>query len=112
MVDLMFECSDSYGYDTTYTQILNVAGMTSGLRTDTIVFTGSSDEQPLFAQVQIASITGGTNASITIGNQNTGQQITVTRNWSQWDLLQIDSKNLPSRSMGMMSISAVPFRPS
>ena len=91
-VDLLFDCSDVFGYETAYTVILNAAGFTTASRQDSFTFEGSAPWQAPIYQVQVDAVTGGSSASISIGNLNTGQTITVTRNWSAGDLLLINSQ--------------------
>jgi hypothetical protein len=75
-----FECSDSYGYDTNYTVMMPKSSFSSAIRQDSYTQGGSADTQVPFFEVQYTAVTGGTNATVTIGNANTGQQISVTRN--------------------------------
>lgn len=90
---LIFECSDSFGYDTNYTVLMPATNFTAASRTDQYTQLGSAPTQAPFFQVKVTAVTGGTSASITIGNQNTGQAATITRTWSVNDLLQIDCAN-------------------
>jgi hypothetical protein len=91
-IDLLFDCSDAFGYDTAYTVIANVAGATAASRQDNYTFAGSAPWQAPIFQVQVDAVTGGSNASILIGNLNTGQTITITRTWVAGDLLIVNSQ--------------------
>lgn len=91
---LIFECSDSYGYDTTAKTFYNLTNQTNYLNTYPFIIGGTAKTQVPVIQVQLNTTPGSpTNASIIIGNQTTGQAVTVTRTWSQYDLLVVDSKN-------------------
>lgn len=91
---LMFECSDSYGYDTNYTLIRQSTGLTSNLVATQFTQGGGADTQVPFFEVQYtAAPTGATNGTLTIGNTDTGQAISITRTFSQYDLVQIDCRN-------------------
>lgn len=92
-MDLFFECSDNFGYDIAPTLLKQVSGFTSGQKTDQITVEGSAPWQaPLFT-LTYSAITGGTTATVTIGNGVTGQQVTITRTWTAGDVLVIDSLN-------------------
>lgn len=91
--ELQFVCSDSFGYDTSYTTILDLTGITASIRDDQFDFGGSADWQAPYFRVYFTSITGGTSKSVVIGNRETGQQITVTRTWASGDVLEIDSND-------------------
>lgn len=91
--ELVFTCSDVFGYDTAYTTIVNLTGVTSGTRTDQYDFQGSAPQQLPFISIYYSALTGGSNKSVVIGNAATGQQITVTRTWSAGDRLEIDCQN-------------------
>ncbi len=92
-IDLIFRCSDSYGYDTDYTIALNQAGITSSTRGDAIPFAGSAEFQAPLIRITYTAVTGGTAKTVVIGNPVTGQQITATRDWVSGDVLEIDSLN-------------------
>jgi hypothetical protein len=88
---LVFECSDSYGYDTNYSTIFQQNGVTAGTITTPYTQGGSAKEQVPFIQVQYTALTGATAGQVSIINPATGQTLqTVARVWSQYDLLQVD----------------------
>lgn len=89
---LEFECSDSYGYDTNYTKIVNQTSVTAALVNTEWTQGGSADTQVPMLQVQIQSLTNGTNPSITLGNQNTGQAVTIAQSFNPFDLIQVNSQ--------------------
>lgn len=87
-----FMLTNPFGIETVSTPILNVAGRTSTPYSDNFTFLGSGPFQyPVFTYT-LNSGTGLT-ASVIIGNNSTGQQITVTRTWSAGDILVIDTYN-------------------
>lgn len=89
---LTFEASDSFGYDPYLTPMINTSGITSSPNTWNWTFKGSAD-----TQVPVLSFyfTGGTlgSGTVVVGNQGTGQAVTVTRTWAVGDTLTIDCRN-------------------
>lgn len=91
--DLVFTLSDNFGYDTSYTQIVNNIVFTSSTRNDQYNFGGSADWQCPVISILFSALTGGAGASVVIGNAATGQQLTITRTWAAGDYLEIDTLN-------------------
>lgn len=102
---LKFVCSDTYGYDTNYTVIQPNTSFTSGNLTTSWNQGGSAATQAPFFQVKITAASTNATDTISIGNQNTGQVIQVTRAWSVNDVLTVDSQ---SRSVQVNGVD-VPF---
>lgn len=92
-MDLVFRCSDNYGYDTNYTTALNLTSITSSTRGDAIPFGGSAEWQSPVIRVTYGTITGGTGKVVTIGNNATGQSISIARDFVSNDVIEIDSFN-------------------
>lgn len=92
-IDLIFVCSDRFGYDLSETTLLNFTGYTSANRSDRLTFNGSAKWQCPIIALTFTSITGGTSKTVTVGNGDNGQQISVTRTWSNNDVLVIDCLN-------------------
>lgn len=90
--DLIFACDDSFGYDTAYTTIVNKSNSAAS-DNDQYNFQGSADFQAPIITVKLTAVTGGTAANMVIGNQQTGQSITINRTWAANDLVEIDSQN-------------------
>lgn len=88
--DLVFACSEVFGYDTAPTLIASATGTSSQPRTDQYTFTGSADRQLPIITITYTAVTGGTGASVIVGNGTTGQQITVNRDWVAGDILVIN----------------------
>lgn len=91
--DLVFTCSDNFGYDTGYTTIVNISGVTSSTRTDQYSFGGSADFQAPIITIKLTAVTGATNANMVIGNAATGQNLTINRTWAANDFVEIDCQN-------------------
>ena len=86
---LVFECSDSFGYDTTYTIIRSATGLTAATVNTPYTQLGSAREQGPYIEIQYtAAPTGATSKTVTISNGTSS--LTITRTWSQFDLLQVD----------------------
>jgi hypothetical protein len=93
--DLVFECSDAFGYDVAYTQLLQVNAYVSANKTDLLGGSngigGSARTQVPLITLTYTSVTGGTSATVYIGNDTTGQRIAITRTWVTGDVLTIDA---------------------
>lgn len=89
---LVFETSDSYGYDQFFTPMIGPISSTASPNQWSWTFGGSAD-----TQVPIINIyfTGGSLGSgiVTLGNNGTGQQISVNRTWAIGDTLTLDCQN-------------------
>lgn len=92
-LDLIFSCSDRFGYDLASTLLLQVSGATAGERTDTVTVAGSAPWQVPVITLTYSAITGGTTKEVTIGNSTTGQEVSIVRTWSAGDVIVIDSFN-------------------
>jgi hypothetical protein len=88
-ITLLFECSDRNGYNENPTLLASITGYTSANRTDLMQFGGSTLWQQAVITITYTSVTGGTNKTVLIGNSNTGEQVSITRNWVSGDLLQV-----------------------
>jgi hypothetical protein len=89
---LYFTCSDRFGYDVNPTLLLQFIGFTSGQRTDQLVLGGSAEWQAPVITYTLNSVTDGTQGTISIGNNSTGQQVSVTRDWLAGDVLEINAR--------------------
>ena len=88
---LVFECSDSYGYDQFLTPMITQSGITSSPNTWNWNFVGSAATQ---APVLQFYFTGGAlgSGTVVVGNLNSGQQISITRTWAVGDTLIINTQ--------------------
>lgn len=89
---LTFETSDSYGYDQFFTPMIGPTGnLTSSPNTWNWTFGGSADTQVPVLQFYF---TGGSlgSGTVTVGNNATGQQISINRTWSVGDTLVINTQ--------------------
>lgn len=92
--DLIFTCSDTYGYDTAATTLIDQSGITTQPNTLTMAdVLGSAEWQVPIITLFISALTGGTNATVTVGNPATAQTISITRNWTAADQVEIDCQN-------------------
>ncbi len=90
---LVFETSDHYGYDLNSTLLNQITNFTSANKTDQISVGGSAEWQSPITVITFSALTGGTSATVRVGNDATGQIITVTRTFAPGDVLTIDSLN-------------------
>jgi hypothetical protein len=91
--DLLFTCSDQYGYDPTYTLLLDQSPLTSLPQSLVMADIGGSAEwqAPIF-EIWLSALTGGTSASVSLGNPANGQTVTITRTFVAGDYIEIDSQ--------------------
>lgn len=87
---LVFRCSNNFGYDYTYTSILNMVGTTAGVRADSYNFDGSAEFQVPHFEIYYTAVSGGTGGTVLLGNSTTGQQLTITRDFVAGDRLVVD----------------------
>lgn len=93
-LDLVFECSDRFGYSTVLSTLLSITtSFTSQSRSDQLLFVGSAPTQAPVIRLTFSSVAGASTRIVTIGNGQTGQQISITRVWSNGDFLEIDCLN-------------------
>ena len=91
MVELI--CTEPFGKDTSNTTAVTATGRTLALYTDTYTFLGTAPVQyPIFT-VTLTALTGGTAKTIILGNDSTGQALSVTRTWATDDVLVVDTFN-------------------
>ena len=88
---LVFECSDSFGYDQFFTPMVTQSGITSSPNTWNWTFGGSAAQQVPVLQFYF---TGGSlgAGTVTVGNNNSGQAVSVTRTWAVGDTLIINTQ--------------------
>jgi hypothetical protein len=89
-----FICSQPYGTDTGVSSLLNVSARTSATYSDTLTVGGNAEWQTPIITITITALTGGTNATVTIGNANNGQACAVTRTWLAGEVLVIDTSSI------------------
>lgn len=92
-MDLVFETSDHFGYDTYTTTLLNVANWTGGSKTSEIAVGGSGVTQLPYISIVYSSVVGGTAKTLRISNEATGQTLIMTRDWATGDVLLVDTQN-------------------
>lgn len=92
-IELIFVCSDRFGYDVIQTQALQINSISDPSRADAVTFIGSAAWQVPVATFTFTSVVGGTTKIVTFGNPATGQVISITRTWATGDVLVVDSYN-------------------
>ena len=92
-ITLLFIASDPAGKNSTAIDFIPTATITAASNSYASIVLGSATVYPTF-NITITSVTGGTAASLTIINALTGQGITITRNWTSGELLEINSEDM------------------
>ena len=92
--DLIFAPSDMYGYDPTYTLLLDQSNITTQPQTITMGdLDGSAEFQAPLIQLWLSVATSTGNTALSISNPSNSQLVTITRAWRVDDFVEIDSKN-------------------
>lgn len=92
-IDIVFICSDPFGYDANDTTLLNTARTTASFTAAlTASVLGSFAASPVIT-VTLGTISGGTSKYIQITNPASGKYIKVTSTWANSDVLIIDCLN-------------------
>ena len=85
-----FFCANPVGADITESTLLADTVITTSSNTAGLTVDGSYKAEPLVT-VTVTSVTGGTtNKTITISNDSTLRGVSVTRDWANGDVLEID----------------------
>ena len=89
-VTLTFRCSDPFGKDTTNTTLHNASGITVAQQDFGLTVGGTAELQlPVFT-ITFTSLSGGSNATVTLENLATGETIEIQRTWANADVLVVD----------------------
>lgn len=87
-----FVCADPLGKDSTELELLD-GSISLAFETYSLDIGGSYKAEPLIT-ISYSSITGGTtDKTVTVTNSVTQEAITITRDWTSGDTLQIDNLN-------------------
>jgi hypothetical protein len=89
-----FVCTNPFGIDTSSTSLLSATARTSASYTDSLTIAGTAPLQYPVITITIGSVTGGTNKTITVGNPNNGQQISITNTFIAGNVIVIDCNPL------------------
>lgn len=102
-----FLCVNPFGVSANSIYILNVAGRTNASYTDSFNFIGSAPFQLPVTNIIIGAVSSTGSQSITWGNGDNGQAITVARNnWTAGDILTIDASNPLNQTVKVNGIDA------
>jgi len=84
-------CTIPWGLNTSNTTALNAVGRTASTYSDGHTFLGTAPQQAPVFTYTLTAVTGGTAATVSIGNNDTGQAISITRDWANSDVMVIDT---------------------
>ena len=87
-----FICSDPMGYEQTDSTLLQPQHVASADTTFALDVDGSYKAEPVIT-VSLTTVTGGTGATMTLKNNETGQGITITRDFADGDIIEVDCLN-------------------
>lgn len=91
-----------YGKDTASTTLINNVSKTTSPATQAMTVDGSAPQQYLIISVTLDSFTGASLNTITIGNNETTQAVSVSRQWLATDVLVIDVENQTCKVNGTL----------
>lgn len=93
-MDLIFSTSDHFGYDLAPTLLKQVTNFTSGNKTDSFTVEGSAPFQVPTITLTFSAI-GNTadSRNVTIGNGALGMAVSLTRTWTNGDVIEISAPN-------------------
>jgi hypothetical protein len=87
-----FECTQPFGQDVNTTAAASATGVTTATASYVYTFLGSSPVQRTVATITLTAVSSAGSQTMSFGNNNNGQQITVTRStWATGDVVQVDS---------------------
>lgn len=92
-IELVFTCSEAFGYALPYEKLLDQTGRTLYNYTDPLTLSGGADTQAPIITAFLSALSGSTTNAVQIGNVGTGKFITVSRSWTAGDRLVIDCQN-------------------
>lgn len=103
---LVFECKEPFGFNTTPSNVLNdTTGNTTAPALHPITFTGNAPWQKPIITITLGTVTGATgNRTLSIGNDATGQVISITGDFFSGDVIVIDSDD-PSVEINNIAVA-------
>lgn len=90
-IDIEFECTDPYGYETSARTLYNYPALVGGAYSFAVDFDGNIPQAPIIT-IHINSLLGGSNEAITVGNPETGQSVSLVSDWQAGQTLVIDCR--------------------
>lgn len=89
ILTLVFIVADPIGYEDSNTVLLNTT-ITASTASNAVSNAGSFDAEPII-NITVTTVTGGTDQSLSVTNEETGQGITLTRTWANGDTVEVNS---------------------
>lgn len=90
LFDVEFLSPDGMGWDIDTTQILAPTNVSTTAASIPITVGGTYQSEPMITLI-MSSLTGGTNRTVTVRNGETMRGLSITRDWSLGDTLEINS---------------------
>jgi hypothetical protein len=89
---ILFIATDPIGVENQQTTALAGSAITTQAQDVSMTILGSYKASP-FIQLTYTSVTSATDQSVTLKNSQTGQGITITRTWTNTDIIEVDVEN-------------------
>lgn len=96
---IFFMVYGSYGQDVNST-VVNFNSKTTTPYDDVITIGGTAPAQPDIT-ITVTALTGGTNKTITLKNKDTGDYVSITRTWSNGDIIILSTSNMTASVNGV-----------
>lgn len=91
-IDLIFVTSDHFGYDISSSLLTQITNFTSGNKTETIQVGGTAPFQlPVITLTYSAIGSTADSRNVTIGNGALGMAVSITRTWTNGDVIAISA---------------------
>lgn len=87
-LDIEFTCSDSMGYSKDTYILIAATKFTSRSNSFSFITAGSAEWQYPYFRAVFVAVSGGSSKNVEVGNHDTGQGISITRDWSADDVLE------------------------
>ncbi len=92
IITIVFTIADPIGFEDSDSTFLATTNVTTSSASYAVDNDGSFDAEPVI-NIIINTVTGATDQSLSVKNEETGQGITLTRTWANGDTVEIDSDN-------------------
>lgn len=99
--EIEFVCDQPFGVDTTTTTLANAVAVSTSPKSQALTVGGTAEEQLLNISYTLTSFTGAAYETLYFKNNDTGQQMSITRTWTNGDVVVIDCVNMSVKVNGV-----------
>ncbi|MEU2203589.1 hypothetical protein AB0P19_06905 [Microbacterium oleivorans] len=98
---VQFLCPDGMGWDTEASALISSTNISQSAATIPFVVGGSYKADP-YIKITVNTVSGGSNKTVSIGNASTLRTVSITRTWSNGDVVEMD------RQKGELLVNGIP----